>query len=73
MAECEFIELCPFFNDQLGDRPDEVDKMKEQYCKTNNLNCARYMIANAAGDENIPQDLFPHEKTRAYAIIAEKG
>lgn len=73
MGECEFIKVCPFFNDQLGNKPDKVEDMKEKYCKNNNLNCARYLVANAAGKENMPPDLFPHEKMRAYAVIAEKG
>lgn len=73
MGECEFLDDCPFFNDQLGDKTDKFEVMKEQYCKNNNLNCARYMVAHAVGKENMPEDLYPHEKMRAYAVIAEKG
>ena len=70
MAECEFIEKCPFFNDKLGNIPDKVDDLKAKYCKNNNLNCARYMVVNALGKDHMPPDLYPHEKERAYTVIA---
>ena len=64
MGECEFIGGCPFFN---GDN-DEV--LKEKYCRNNNLNCARYMVANALGKEFMPKDLEPNQKEIAYMTIA---
>ncbi|MDC7235901.1 MAG: hypothetical protein PQJ58_21945 [Spirochaetales bacterium] len=73
MGECEFIEKCPFFNDALSGDFDAIDDMKVKYCKSNNLNCARYMVANALGKEFMPSNLFPHEKQRAYLEIAENG
>ena len=73
MTECEFLEKCPFFNDALGNMPDTVEEMKVQYCKSNNLNCARYMIATAVGKEYIPDDLYPDQKMQAYAVIAENS
>jgi len=73
MAECEFIEKCPFFQGKLADKPVEVEELKEKYCKSNNLNCARYMIANALGKEHMPADLYPHEKDVAYRVIAEES
>ena len=45
--------------------------MKEKYCRNNNLNCARYMVVNALGKEKMPAELYPHEKDRAYMVIAE--
>ncbi len=73
MAKCEFIEACPFFHDKLGNKPDEVEDMKEKYCKSNNLNCARYMVVNSLGKEKMLPDLYPDEKTRAYMLIAENS
>ena len=73
MTECEFIEKCPFFNDALDTKPDTVEEMKVKYCKSNNLNCARYMIATAVGKEYIPDDLYPDQKMQAYAVIAENS
>ena len=73
MADCELIKGCSFFNDELGNKPDSVEELKEKYCKTNNLNCARYMVANAIGKENMPSDLSPDEKVKAYMVIAENS
>ncbi len=73
MGECEFIGGCPFFNDKLNNKPEQVEELKEKYCKYNNLNCARYMVANALGKEMMPEELYPHEKQRAYLVIAEHG
>lgn len=73
MAQCELIDTCPFFNDKLANKPDEVEDMKETYCKNNNLNCARYMVFNSVGKDNMPENLYPDEKTRAYMFIAENS
>ena len=73
MGECEFIEDCPFFNDLLAAEPAAVDQLKKKYCRTNNLNCARYMLVMSVGREHLPADLNPLEKERAYLIIAELG
>jgi len=70
MGECEFISKCPFFNDKLGNKPNAIEEMKEKYCKNNNLNCARYMVAHSSGPDYMPADLYPHEKSRAYEVIA---
>ena len=72
MAACEFIEKCPFFNDQLEYRA-EVGEIKEKYCNTNNLHCARYLVSNSVGPDYVEADLMPDEKVRAYGIIAENS
>ena len=71
MGECELIETCPFFNDKIKTADINIDELKEKYCKNNSLNCARYMIVQALGRENVPDDLLPDQKTTAYQIIAE--
>jgi hypothetical protein len=71
MGECEFIDKCPFFNGALKGDEAKIEAMKDKYCRNNNLNCARYMVANSIGKEKMPPDLFPDEKERAYQRIAE--
>lgn len=73
MSECEYISGCPFFNDNMANISDEIEEMKAQYCRSNNLNCARYMVVNALGKEMMPPELYPHEKIKAYELIAERG
>jgi len=73
MSRCEFIENCPFFLGKLAEKPVQIEELKTKYCENNNLNCARYMIAQAVGKELMPPDLYPNEKTVAYEVIAENS
>ena len=71
MAECEFINNCPFFEGKLARKEVEIDKLKDEYCRSNSLHCARYIVAIALGKESMPPDLYPHEKEVAYRLLAE--
>ena len=73
MEACEFIDKCPFFHGELAEKPVEIEKMKLKYCRSNNLNCARYLIAIALGKSYMPNDLYPHEKEVAFSLISEHG
>ena len=73
MSRCEFIEKCPFFLGKLAEKPVQIEELKTKYCENNNLNCARYMIAQAVGKELMPPDLYPNEKAVAYEVIAENS
>lgn len=72
MQECELIEKCPFYNDHLQGNIEQIEEMKEKYCRKNNLNCARYMVFMALGKESMPDELFPHQKDRAYEVISQE-
>lgn len=72
MGECEFIDTCPFFSGKLAHKDVEIEKLKQEYCRSNNLHCARYMVAIALGAEKMPPDLYPHEKEVAYKLLAEE-
>ena len=71
MGECEYIKRCPFFNGTLNVESLDSERVKKEYCESNNLHCARYMVLQALGPENMVEDLLPEEKTRAYMVIAE--
>ena len=73
MSECELISTCPFFNGKLQGNAARIEDLKQKYCRSNNLNCARYMVANALGRDYMPPDLFPDQKERAYTLIVESG
>ncbi|MFQ3547395.1 MAG: hypothetical protein SNJ56_03580 [Termitinemataceae bacterium] len=68
--DCEFISVCPFFNNQSEQMGPDAEAAKAKYCHGNNLNCALYMIASSKGQDNIPKHVLPHEKEKAFAIIA---
>ncbi|MBN1646465.1 MAG: hypothetical protein JW874_00410 [Spirochaetales bacterium] len=71
MSDCEIAKSCPFFNDKMANMPADSAKLKENYCKSNSLHCARFMVYQALGENKIPPDLLPNEKEKAYPIIAE--
>ncbi len=65
MNKCEFLDTCYFYKNN-GDSP-----LKESYCDSNSLHCARFMVFQALGESNTPDDLVPDEKIKAYALLAE--
>jgi hypothetical protein len=70
MADCEFLNGCPFFNDKL---PMEIGLgalFKKRYCQGDNSECARYMIATTLGRGKVPGDLFPNMLDKAKKLIA---
>ena len=71
MADCELIEKCVFFHERMANMPGTAALTKNQLCKTDNSQCARYMIVQAIGREAVPGDLFPNEIERAQKIINE--
>jgi hypothetical protein len=73
MAECEYIDSCPFFKGSIEEKPVEIEKLKNEYCRSNNLHCARYMVAMALGEDKVPENLYPHEKEVAYSLLSEEG
>lgn len=65
MEKCEFLDIC-FFAKNGSDTG-----LKESYCDSNPLRCARFMVYQGAENSNVPDDLMPDEKIKAYAILAE--
>lgn len=70
MADCEFLESCPFFKGTLLNMPAMASYFKSEYCQRNFTACARYMVRQALGKEQIPPDLYPDETNRAERLIA---
>lgn len=71
MAGCERLAKCPMVNDSNGDATSTSEKIKETYCNTNYSECARYMVLQAVGGDFIPNDLQPHETSKAEEVIEE--
>ncbi len=68
---CPSIESCPFFNDKMADMPAVTDNIKREYCNGDYTKCARYIVAQALGKENVPADLFPMNADRANELVAK--
>ena len=71
MGNCELIEKCLFFNDQLKKMPNASDMMKNIYCRWNYKKCARYRVASALSSKEVPSDLFPSDSFRASQILIQ--
>lgn len=69
MPDCECLSACPFFNDKMAGMPAIAGIYKRNYCKTDNSECARYLIFKALGRMKVPVDLFPNQKERAEKIL----
>ncbi len=72
MIECELLGSCIFFNDEMGDMPATAEMMKKRLCRSNKLECARYMVYQQLGRPKVPPDLYPNEVERAKLIISSK-
>ncbi len=72
MADCELLDTCPFFNDQMAEMPSMSNIIKERYCRGSNTLCARHMIFRVKGREYIPADLFPSQVERADEICGNR-
>ena len=73
MADCELLAKCPFFNDQMKGLDAIKDMLKRRYCQGDKKKCARYMVLEKLGRENVPADLAPNQQDRARKIILDNS
>ncbi|MCK4757852.1 MAG: hypothetical protein KAS67_05330 [Thermoplasmata archaeon] len=71
MSYCELLEPCPFFNDELANKPGMSAMYKMNYCRGDYKSCARYMVSKELGKEKVPVDLYPNMCERAKKIIQD--
>ena len=70
MPECEYTLNCPFFNDQMANRPATADLIKNEYCRKKYTACARYIVRSKLGADKVPPDLFPGHTDRIAGILS---
>ena len=48
---------------------------KKKYCMDNNASCARYIVIQSLGPENVPATLYPGmlDVARQIIVLAEKA
>jgi hypothetical protein len=56
MSQCERSEVCVFFNKLMEAMPVSADLFRDNYCKSNKLDCARYMIHQKLRAGYVPED-----------------
>jgi hypothetical protein len=71
MKKCSITSECPFFNDQLAKMhtAKEREDMKRKYCGGGNISCARYIVAEALGLNEVPGNLFPDDFFKISVIL----
>ena len=70
MPDCELLQGCPFFQDQMKGLDSIKDMFKKKYCRGDFSDCARYIVFKALGRANVPADLIPNQVNRAKQVIA---
>jgi len=70
MAECDLLNTCIFFNDQMDEMPAVANLMKSRYCKSDYEKCARMKVVKAVGREKVPKDMFPNQDEYAQEVIS---
>ena len=71
MAECEFLNGCPFFNDKMKDTEGLGAMYKKKYCLGDNSECARYMVVTELGKGHVTMNLYPNMVDHARKIISD--
>ena len=69
MAECPSLPTCPFFNEKMPIESALGKIYKRKYCLGDNSTCARWMVAQALGKQNVPGDLYPNMREEAEKLI----
>lgn len=72
MANCPLTEICIFFNDEMGNKPDLIsNSFKVRFCRGSNAQCARWQVYSVLGSPGVPRDLYPNQSDRVLKIIHE--
>lgn len=71
MNVCEHIEVCLFFNDEVGYSPDMAEAMKRRYCLGDPTDCARLQAAALVGRDNVPADMIPTDTDALERVRAD--
>ena len=67
MADCEKLQLCPFFTGKIAGMPNVIELMKLTYCRGDKLECARYKVASAGLP--VPANMFPNDLALARQML----
>jgi hypothetical protein len=69
MADCELLQMCPFFSDRMKITDGLGALYKQRYCVGDNSACARYMVFSKLGQQAVPETLYPNMTKRAQEIL----
>ncbi len=67
--DCELLQDCAFFSDNLRTMPVTSGLIKERFCKGEFEKCARLMVAKALESEKVPETLYPIHLEEAQRLL----
>lgn len=73
METCEHMDTCNFFFGKMSEQPSTLKLFKARYCTRGKKNCARYVVGLKLGEDYVPNDLFPSQLEKAYAILIKNN
>ncbi len=68
---CDRLDGCPFYQDKLPLKRGVGTIFKSKYCNENFEQCARYHVIREAGEQFVPDSLYPNMQDVADDIIKE--
>ena len=68
-SQCEYLDVCPFFQETLEGMPSTVNLIKQRYCLSDYKRCARYRVTVEVGAQYVADSLFPKNSEEAEAVI----
>lgn len=69
MQRCEFVETCPFVNQDLRSQPTVAWLYVKANCCAGKDRCARRIVGRALGAGAVPQSLFPTAFSEARDLL----
>jgi hypothetical protein len=69
MALCVLVNDCPFFQNMLEGMPSISELLKEEYCRGDHGQCARFIVFQSLGRESVPRTLFPQHRDIALRLV----
>ncbi len=67
---CKYAATCPVFTTALGPLPHIGLRYRRTYCRGGWDECARALLADAVGRENVPPTLLPNEREQILKVMA---
>lgn len=72
MRKCAIRNMCPFYRDQVPKAKRSIEDRKElrhTYCSVGSTQCARYLVFQTLGLDEVPVTLFPDELFKVNVLL----
>jgi len=69
MNDCPRVSICRFYAQHAESAPALTEEFRNRYCLSNYLACARFSVARALGNNQVPDTLFPNHFAEARRLV----